>query len=86
MKKEKINHPQHYGGKNNPYEAIKIIEAWGLDFHLGNVLKYISRSGKKTPSKLEDLKKAKWYIERRIQLLENENVNKDRMEVKRNDT
>jgi len=36
-----INHPQHYGGKDNPYEAIKVIEAWGLNYNLGNALKYI---------------------------------------------
>lgn len=60
--KEKVDHPQHYGGKDNPYEAIKVIDAWGLDFALGNAVKYISRAGKKTDSPLEDLEKAKWYI------------------------
>jgi hypothetical protein len=59
---EIISHPQHYGGKDNPYEAIKVIDAWGLDFALGNVVKYVSRAGKKTDSALEDLEKAKWYI------------------------
>jgi hypothetical protein len=59
---EKVDHPQHYGGKDNPYEAIKVIDAWGLDFALGNAVKYISRAGKKTDSPLEDLEKAKWYI------------------------
>ena len=63
---EKINHPTHYGGKNNPYEAIKVIEAWGLGFCLGNAIKYISRAGKKG-SRKEDLQKAKWYLEREIQ-------------------
>ena len=58
--KEKVDHPDHYGGENNPYEAIKIIEAWGLDFHLGNVVKYISRAGKKSENVLEDMQKAKW--------------------------
>lgn len=60
--KEQVNHPQHYGGQNNVYEAIKVIDAWGLDFALGNAVKYISRAGKKTESPLEDLEKAKWYI------------------------
>jgi hypothetical protein len=60
-----IDHPQHYGGEENPYEAIKVIEAWELDFHLGNVIKYISRAGKKG-SKIEDLKKAMWYLNRAI--------------------
>lgn len=67
---ENVNHPAHYGGKENQYEAIKVIEAWALDFCLGNTVKYISRAGKKNPEKeLEDLEKAKWYLERRIQRL-----------------
>ena len=45
--KEQVSHPSHYGGKNNPYEARKVIKAWGLNFNLGNVAKYISRAGKK---------------------------------------
>lgn len=62
-----INHPAHYGGLDNPYEAIKVIEAWNLGFCLGNTVKYISRAGKKDPTKkLEDLKKALWYLEREI--------------------
>ena len=61
---EKVDHPDHYGGKENTYEAIKVIEAWDLGFHLGNVVKYISRAGKKTNNTREDLKKAKWYLER----------------------
>ena len=69
---EQVNHPEHYGGKENPYEAIKIIEALQLDFHLGNTVKYISRAGKKEPDKLlQDLKKAKWYLDRKILQLEN---------------
>lgn len=64
-----VDHPQHYGGKDNPYEAIKVIDAWGLDFSLGNAVKYISRAGKKTDSPLEDLEKAKWYICHAIELL-----------------
>jgi Protein of unknwon function (DUF3310) len=64
---EKINHPEHYGGENNPYEAIKVIDAWELNFSLGNAVKYISRAGKKHEgNKLEDLKKAAWYLENEI--------------------
>lgn len=64
-----VNHPQHYGG-DTTYETIKVIEAWHLDFCLGNVVKYISRAGKKQHTEeLEDLEKAKWYLERRIQQL-----------------
>lgn len=67
-KMEMVNHPQHYGGENNTYEAIKVIEAWDLDFCLGNAVKYISRAGKKDASKeLEDLNKAVWYLNRRIE-------------------
>lgn len=67
--KEKINHPEHYGGQHNPFEAIKVIESWGLGFHLGNVLKYLARAGKKN-SRIEDLKKAQWYLNRLIELEE----------------
>lgn len=74
---ENVNHPSHYGGQDNIYEAIKVIEAWSLDFCLGNSVKYISRAGKKDPEKLiEDLEKAKWYLERRIQQLKNEKEKK----------
>lgn len=62
-----VDHPPHYGGKENPYEAIKVIEAWSLGFCLGNTVKYISRAGKKSPeTTLEDLKKARWYLDREI--------------------
>ena len=69
MTKEAVHHPEHYGGENNQYEAIKVIEAWGLDFCLGNTIKYISRAGKKD-NIIQDLKKAKWYLERKIAQLE----------------
>ena len=56
---ELVNHPQHYGGKDNPYEAIKVIEAWGLGFCLGNTVKCLARAGKKSAAtELEDLKKS----------------------------
>ncbi len=67
---ELVNHPKHYGGEDNPYEAIKVIEAWDLGFCLGNTIKYISRAGRKEPDKtIQDLEKAKWYLEREIQKL-----------------
>lgn len=69
---EQVNHPAHYGGKDNPYEAIKVIEAWDLDFCLGNTVKYISRFGKKqnlSNTLVEDLEKARWYLDRKIQSL-----------------
>ena len=70
---EKVNHPDHYGGENNPYEAIKVIEAWDLNFHLGNVVKYISRAGKKSENSIEDLKKAEWYLSRYVQFIQKTN-------------
>jgi hypothetical protein len=74
--KEMVNHPEHYGGLENVYEAIKVIENWNLDFHLGNTVKYISRAGKKGVNKeLEDLKKAKFYLDRKINNLE-KNISK----------
>jgi hypothetical protein len=70
---DNVDHPYHYGGNGNPYETINVIEAWDLGFCLGNAVKYISRAGKKNPdTEIEDLKKAIWYINRRIQEL-NEN-------------
>lgn len=69
--KEHVNHPNHYGGQENIYEAIKVIDAWDLGFSLGNTVKYISRAGKKDPTKeLEDLKKALWYLNHHITNLE----------------
>jgi len=65
--------PAHYGGADNPYEVIKVCEAWGLDYdaYLFNVVKYIARAGKKDPKKeLEDLKKAAFYLNRKIKNLE----------------
>jgi hypothetical protein len=65
---EQIDHPIHYGGKSNLYEAIKVIEAWGLGFCLGNCVKYIARAGKKGDA-IEDLEKARWYLDREINKL-----------------
>jgi hypothetical protein len=74
--KEQVNHPHHYGGENNTYEAIKVIDNWGLGFSLGNAVKYISRAGKKNPEKeIEDLKKAIWYIQHHIEVLKETNKN-----------
>jgi hypothetical protein len=77
MADEKVNHPAHYGG-DTTYEAIKVIEAWGLSFCLGNTVKYICRSmhhfmqsdEPRTAKILEDLKKARWYLDREISKLE----------------
>ncbi len=63
---EAVHHPAHYGG-DTPYEAIKVIEAWELGFHLGNTVKYIARAGRKDRRVVEDLEKARWYLDREIE-------------------
>jgi len=69
---EIVDHPQHYGGEDASHEAISVIEEWGLGFHLGNVVKYISRAGKKPDqTTISDLKKARWYLDRYIERMEN---------------
>lgn len=66
-----INHPPHYGG-DTTYEAIKVIQAWRLNFALGCVAKYLSRAGKKAgAAELEDIKKARRYLDFHIAELEN---------------
>jgi hypothetical protein len=62
---EAVNNPDHYKGKDNPYEVIKVIDAWNLGFSLGNAVKYIGRAGAKG-DKVEDLQKAIWYIQHEI--------------------
>jgi hypothetical protein len=66
---ELVSHPKHYGGEENPYEVVKVAEAWGLDedAYLFNVIKYIGRNGKKEGNPpVQDLEKALWYLKRRI--------------------
>lgn len=64
-----VNRPAHY--TDGKIETIEFIEDKKLGFCLGNAIKYISRAGKKDPTKtVEDLKKAIWYINRRIKELE----------------
>ncbi len=59
-----VNHPPHYALLQP--EPIDVIEGWGLGFHLGNAVKYIARAGRKTESPIEDLKKARFYLDREI--------------------
>lgn len=64
-----VLHPTHYGG-DVPHEVIKCLAAWGLESNaiLWNVVKYVSRAGKKDPAKrLQDLRKAAFYLEYEIQ-------------------
>jgi hypothetical protein len=63
-----VNQPAHYKAKG--FECIDVIEALGLDYHLGNTVKYIWRAESKG-NYLEDLRKARWYLDRYITLLEN---------------
>ncbi len=64
-----VDHPQHY--TFSKLEVIDAIEAWELGFCLGNVVKYVARAEHKGKT-LEDLKKAKWYLERQIGSIEKE--------------
>lgn len=66
-KADMVNHPPHY--KAGGIETIDFIEAKNLGYNLGNVVKYVSRADLKG-NKLEDLQKAKWYLDRAISNLE----------------
>ena len=68
MTHDPINRPAHYA-EGRSYEPIDVIEDWELGYNLGNATKYISRAGRKQ-NHLEDLKKARWYIDREIASLE----------------
>ena len=68
-----VSHPSHY---NQGIEAIDIIESWDLNFSLGNAIKYILRSPYKG-KQIEDLEKARWYIDREINRLKDEMVKKN---------
>lgn len=63
IKHDAVNHPSHY--TRGKIEVIDFIEDQQLPYHLGNVIKYIARAGHKG-DKLEDLKKARWYLDRYI--------------------
>ena len=58
-----VNHPPHY--KTGGIETIDFIEAKDLNYRLGNVVKYVSRAGKKGDP-IQDLEKALWYLQREI--------------------
>lgn len=74
---DNVNHPTHYGGEDNPFEVIKVLEAWLTPeqfegFLRGNAVKYQARYDKK--GGIEDLKKAGWYLQRLGELLEKRNA------------
>lgn len=68
MTTDNVNHPVHYNAGN--IEVIDAIEDWKLGFHDGNVVKYVARH--KHKNGIEDLKKARWYLNRLIQKMEKE--------------
>ena len=68
MTHDSIHRPAHYA-EGRIYEPIAVIEDWDLNYRLGNTVKYISRAGRKQNA-LEDLKKARWYLDREIDQLE----------------
>jgi hypothetical protein len=68
IKVDNIIHPAHY--TFGAIEVIDAIEAWGLGYHEGNIIKYVARA-KHKGKELEDLKKARWYVDRKIKQLEN---------------
>ena len=70
-RREAVNHPPHYNQGN--IEVIDAIEDWGLDFNAGNVVKYVARHQHKTEP-VEDLKKARWYLDRLIEGWENAGI------------
>lgn len=65
LEKEQVNHPSHY---NQGIEPIEVIESWDLNFNLGNVIKYTLRAPYKE-NMIQDLEKAKWYLEKELQRL-----------------
>ena len=64
-----VNHPPHY--KSGGIETIDFIEAKDLNYRLGNVVKYVSRAGRKNSDPVEDLQKAAWYLNREIEARKN---------------
>jgi hypothetical protein len=64
-----VNHPPHY--KAGGIETIDFIEAKDLNYRLGNVVKYVSRAGRKDSDPVQDLQKAAWYLQREIEARRN---------------
>lgn len=72
---ELVNHPDHYQVDDKTYEPYKVIQAWGCNFNIGSALKYLARYQKKW-NPIEDLKKAKQYIDFEIEYLTNKTPGK----------
>lgn len=64
---EKVNHPAHYNNNPSGVECIDVVEH--MNFNIGNAMKYLWRAGHKDDL-LQELKKARWYVDREIQRLE----------------
>jgi len=64
MTHDPVNHPNHYTTHPSGVECIQVTEH--MNFNVGNATKYLWRAGLKTENPVEDLKKARWYIEREI--------------------
>ena len=73
---DNVNRPAHYC-EGRMYEPVDVIKDWELDFDLGNVVKYVSRAGRKIDA-IEDLKKARFYLNHEITMLE---IEKDENEA-----
>lgn len=65
-----IDHPPHYNQHPTGIECITVVEHF--NFNLGNAIKYIWRAGLKSDDSIQDLEKARWYIEREIARLAND--------------
>lgn len=68
-----INHPKYYNKHPSGIECIEVVRHF--NFNLGNVIKYVWRAGLKTDNSLDDLQKAKWYLEDEISRLTKQGEN-----------
>ena len=68
VKHDPVNHPSHY--TFSKIEVLDAIEEWGVNFHTGNIIKYLLRAGRKTENPIQDLQKAEFYLKRLIKLEE----------------
>jgi len=66
LKHDAVSNPEHYTA-GRQHEPLDVVEDWCLDYHLGNVVKYISRAGRKG-SMVQDLEKAMFYLTRKINI------------------
>jgi len=72
VENDPVQHPAHY--TSSRIEVLDAIEEWELTYGIGNVVKYCARAGKKTQDKLQDLCKAKFYLDREIEKLQRDRL------------